>query len=448
LSYYYKLRLLTALGILNAAARPSLTFELKSDLLLHNRLRKYRGFQGMLDSNWVPEADLLALHQVINISSDSLKSATASGLDSFTAIADSGCSLTCTNSKEDFLSGTMKELTKPITLGGIAGGLEVKHHGIVSWETLDDFGNIVSLQTKAYLQEHLPCQLLSPQAFLKHSTHKLNDHFPIYSDKAGLHQDGSTVLTLPLNSSFLPSLTLFWNGTAQALLNALYNTLVGDSNANLSPWTKHWLCWHYGLGHLGFEHARQLGVGGYLDTKALGLTKAELLNPPKCAACCYGKQARKPDHINTKAQHPSTKGQLLKGQLQPDERIFTDQLESRVWGRLLTTTGREPDCNEYCGSSIFYDDASGFIHVEHQVHLSATDTIMAKNSFERFAKDNGVSIKSYHTDNGVYKSEAFQQALIECTQTVQFSGVGAKWQKRRSSPWGTPRTYFVTSGIS
>jgi hypothetical protein len=52
-------------------------------------------------------------------------------------------------------------------------------------------------------------------------------------------------------------------------------------------------------------------VGGYLDTKSLGLTKAELLNPPKCAACCYGKQARKPNHINTKAQHPSTKGQLL-----------------------------------------------------------------------------------------------------------------------------------------
>jgi hypothetical protein len=65
----YKLCLLTALGILNAAACPNLTFELKSDLLLHNRLRKYRGFQGMLDSNQVPEADLLALRQVINISS-------------------------------------------------------------------------------------------------------------------------------------------------------------------------------------------------------------------------------------------------------------------------------------------------------------------------------------------------------------------------------------------
>jgi hypothetical protein len=148
-------------------------------------------------------------------------------------------------------------------------------------------GNIVSLQTKkAYLQERLPCQLLSPQAFLKHSSQKLNGHFQIYSDNAELHQDGSTVLTLPFNSSFLPSLTLFRHGSAQALLNALYNTLVGDSNANLSPWTKHWLHWHYRLGHLGFEHMRQLGVGGYLlvDTKALGLTKTELLNPPKCAA--------------------------------------------------------------------------------------------------------------------------------------------------------------------
>jgi hypothetical protein len=140
-------------------------FELKLELLLHKRLRKYHGFQGMLDSNRVPEADLLALRQVINISSDSLKSVTASGPDSFPAIANSGCSLTCTNSKEDFLPGTIKELTKPI-IRGIAGGLEVRHHGIVSWETLDDFGNIVSLQTKAYLQEQLPCRLLSPQALL------------------------------------------------------------------------------------------------------------------------------------------------------------------------------------------------------------------------------------------------------------------------------------------
>jgi hypothetical protein len=169
---------------------------------------------------------------------------------------------------------------------------------------------------------------------------------------------------------------MFRSGTAQATLTALYSNLVGETNSNISPWTKHWLRWHYKLGHLGFEHVRKLGVTGYLDTKALSLTKSELAAAPKCAACCYGKQARKPDNVNPKYQKPASKGALLKGQLHPGDRIFTDQPESQVRGRLLHTAGREHDHDLFCGSSIFYDAASGYIHVEQQVHLSATDTIL------------------------------------------------------------------------
>ena len=234
---------------------------------------------------------------------------------------------------------------------------------------------------------------------------------------------------IPFDSSFLPRIAMFRSGTAEETLKGMYSTLVGENNAiSLPGRTKHWLRWHYKLGHLGFEHVRRLGVAGYLDLKALSLTKTELLAAPKCAACCYGKQARKPDNVNPEVSKASTKGALLKDKLTPGDRIFTDQMESRVRGRLLNTAGREADRDKYCGSSIFYDAASGYIHVEHQVHLSATDTIMAKNSFERFCKENGVSVREYHTDNGVYKSEAFQEALHEEKQGARHSGVGAKWQ--------------------
>jgi hypothetical protein len=418
--------LLTAFSALNSSESP--TFQLTSELKLYSKLRKFRGYQGMLDTTRVPEPDLSALRNVIHLTSQGSHDMNEVVQGSFTAIADSGCSITCTNCSDDFLPGTMEELPSPITLGGIAGGLTVTQCGQVAWETVDDFGNIVSLQTKAFLQEQLPCRLFSPQAFLKHSSQKVDDHFRVYSDRAEVHQNGVKLLTMPFDSSFLPRITMFRRGTAQATLAALNATLVGETNSNISPWTKHWLRWHYKLGHLGFEHVRRLGVAGYLDTKALNLTKSELAAAPKCAACCYGKQARKPDNVNPKSQKPSTKGALLKDQLMPGDRIFTDQLESRVRGRLLHTAGREPDRDRFCGSSIFYDAASGYIHVEHQVHLAATDTIMAKNSFERFAKECGVSVKEYHTDNGVYQSAAFQHALQEQGQSIRFSGVGAKWQ--------------------
>jgi hypothetical protein len=53
---------------------------------------------------------------------------------------------------------------------------------------------------------------------------------------------------------------------------------------------------------------------------------------------------------------------------------------------------------------------------------------MAKTSFERMAKECGVFVKEYHTDNGVYTSAAFQQTLQDEGQAIRFSGVGAKWQ--------------------
>ena len=141
-------------------------------------------------------------------------------------IADSCCSFTCTNNKDDFDPGSMTLLPKPLTLGGIAGGLEVKYQGNVHWETVDDDGNVLSLQTKAYLQEQLPCRLLSPQAFLTHSSQCLEDHFRVYFNWAELHQCGSKTLTIPFDKSFLPQLTLFHKGKARMHLEFAKSSLV------------------------------------------------------------------------------------------------------------------------------------------------------------------------------------------------------------------------------
>ena len=53
---------------------------------------------------------------------------------------------------------------------------------------------------------------------------------------------------------------------------------------------------------------------------------------------------------------------------------------------------------------------------------------MAKESFERLALQSGVSIQSYHTDNGVFTSNRFVQEIHSNAQSIRFSGVGAKWQ--------------------
>jgi len=94
----------------------------------------------------------------------------------------------------------------------------------------------------------------------------------------------------------------------------------------------------------------------------------------------------------------------------------------------MHTAGREPDKDRHCGATVFCDAASGYIHVEFQVTLNATDSINALDSFEHSSLQIGVCVSSYHTDNGIFKSKRFVHEIMRNSQSIRYSGVGAKWQ--------------------
>ena len=370
-------------------------------------------------------------HSILKLTEDCQQSVLAGHSDennSFTVIVDTGCLFTCTNQRSDILPGTLKRTPNPIQLGGIAGKLLVEYCGQVEWETFDDNGNLAYIRTKAFLQEKLPSRLFSPQAYLSKDTDSKGKHLKVYRDRAELHLSSNSIITMDLDKCNLPRLMLFKSSSAETSIKALTGSLVTGTNINLDAKTKHWLRWHYRLGHLSFEHVRKLGLAGHLDLTAISLWKSELPTVPNCAACCYGKQARTPSKISNISQKKSTIGALRKDQLAPGDQVFSDQLESRVRGRLVGSSGREPEQDQYCGSTIFCDAASSYIHVEHQVSLSATDMIMSKNAFEQTARDMGVNVQEYHTDNGVYKAKAFADEIHKNLQSIRYSAVGAKWQ--------------------
>ena len=60
--------------------------------------------------------------------------------------------------------------------------------------------------------------------------------------------------------------------------------------------------------------------------------------------------------------------------------------------------------------------------------LSSVTTVNAKHSVKREALEVGVTIKTYHTDNGILKSKKFSKALLEDFQYSNFSDTGAKHQ--------------------
>ena len=78
---------------------------------------------------------------------------------------------------------------------------------------------------------------------------------------------------------------------------------------------------------------------------------------------------------------------------------------------------------------MFVDASSGFQHVEFQSHLSSLETIKAVDNFERIARDNGIIIQQYHSDNGsAFTSKSFREHLKDKGQVAQHSGAGSHHQ--------------------
>ena len=419
--------LMAAMMLLSQAAGTGQAFHTKAELQLRQSLRKYRACTGILDTSRIKGQAMIALQKSVQASNQVFQAAVNNSNQAFSAVADSGCSETCSPYLNDFIPGTMYKLEEPLALGGIAGSLPVTHAGRVHWETVDDFGELVEFQTEAFYHPALPGRLFSPQSYLRREQRGKAMELAIQGEESVWRVNMETRFSVKYDESFLPRITLFHAGKAVPTLMAL-QSVIQHENVNLSPLQKIWMRWHIKLGHLSFSHVLKLALGGFLDVHAMSLKRNPELGTPKCAACQFGKQVRCADHTTVQTKNPECEGALKEGQLQPGDRVFTDQLESRVRGRLLHTAGREQESDKFCGSSVFVDAASGYVHIEHQVTLNASDSINAKTAFERVAKDVGVDVLSYHTDNGIYTSKAYVDNLVQNQQSIRHSGVGAKWQ--------------------
>ena len=99
--------------------------------------------------------------------------------------------------------------------------------------------------------------------------------------------------------------------------------------------------------------------------------------------------------------------------LLPVQMVSADHYISRATGRLYHTKGKSDQSDMFSGGWIFIDHASGYVSIKHQVAINATETVKAKLTFEREAQSQGVLIKGYHTDNGIFNSSEFMKELLK-----------------------------------
>ena len=128
---------------------------------------------------------------------------------------------------------------------------------------------------------------------------------------------------------------------------------------------------------------------------------------PKCAACEFGKGHCQPNKVNTTNKNPMKEQELNNYHLLPGQMMSADNYILRAPGRLYYTKGNTDPPDMFSGRCVFIYHTSGYVSIKHQGAINSTETIKAKLTFEREPQIQGVVIKRYHTDNGIFNASDF-----------------------------------------
>jgi hypothetical protein len=118
------------------------------------------------------------------------------------------------------------------------------------------------------------------------------------------------------------------------------------------------------LGTPWFNRIRFLMNSGVLShseakRKLHRVAASQLKHPPKCAACLFGKQKRRPSPGKLSTVVQDRAGAIKHSDLHPGQKVSVDHFICSTKGRLFTSRGKTPDEQMYTGGCIFVDHASG-----------------------------------------------------------------------------------------
>lgn len=358
--------------------------------------------------------------------------------DDMPIVLDTGASTSITPVLSDFIGPLEPTPISEIT--GLNSKTRIVGKGTVEWAICDYWNVVRVVRTTAYYVPDIDIRLFSPQAFFQENgdkgrcvvrgrtiTLELPDgshlEFP-YNQSSNLpfmFQGGATVA----GAQYCDAAFLSDSSSFQSLMS-----VTDQTNQNLRPSQKELLLLHQKLGHAGFQWCQRLCQVPHDSSRSQVFSfktpHVSTCDPPLCTACQLAKQHRRtPESRATSRPEPM---KIRQGDLNPGDCVSLDQYISALPGRLPHTKGKEPKSERYNGGTIFVDHSSSLMFLQHQVSLTAGETLRAKKKFEQQAAQFGVSIKNYRADNVPFGSAAFLQNIKDNGQTIDFSGTGAHHQ--------------------
>ncbi len=132
--------------------------------------------------------------------------------------------------------------------------------------------------------------------------------------------------------------------------------------------------------------------------------KLSKLKPPKCTGCIFGAMTKLP----WRGKESASSHKIFVA-TKPGEIVSVNQMESTEVGFFAQLKGSLTKKRyRYC--TVFVDHFSLLCFVHLQIDNSTTETMLAKQVFEKFAAEHSVRILHYHCDNGQLADNAWKQS--------------------------------------
>lgn len=393
-------------------------------------------------------------------------------------IWDTGASIGLTPFRSDFIH---YEKLEGVTVRDIARENKVFGIGTAMWKFITRLGHEVFLPVICYHVEHAEIRLMSPQLYFKRAggyatvnSHNVTFHLPDDNiidipicpvmnlplvDKVGTcerqkREYGPHLLSMssPLNdfateptvlepttTSGRDSMFQAINRTQAATHNICLPCVADETNQQLTGPQKELLTWHWKLS-INMSHIQELMrdrtfklpdgtekiLPPIIPTKHVTTKSCPI---PLCMSCELAKMRAKSPGVKISKAIEAKAGILSRDSYEPGDMVSSDQFNVHTPGRRLKGYGRESKDSSYHGGTVYIDAASGLVHVHMQVSLGAEETLVGKHKFEQIVMDlASVTVKRYHSDNGVFDTTVFREDCVAKEQKQTFSGVGAKHQ--------------------
>ena len=152
--------------------------------------------------------------------------------------------------------------------------------------------------------------------------------------------------------------------------------MTTESNQNITPAARLLLQWHYRFGHKCCSFIQHLFLSAPFVSQNYSAA-AKCFPISKCDICEFAKAHRTPTKGTISKINPKSDGALKDKHLRAGSGVSVDHYESRLKGRSYTSFGKATS-EQHVGGCIFVDHMSSYIHVEHQLGFSSSETIRAK----------------------------------------------------------------------